>query len=188
MLCLFLFCVVLFLGGYVKFGYLFGSRDYGIVCRGFKLERSHLYAFFSFSGLGRICLFDGCAAVVGRGVDVHLDIATVVVFELDDVAHYGVAILGHLLVGVVCHIVNTIVVELVNLVEHHFEKGLSNYPGIYKIINKETARELRGKVTWINRESDMDVPGLREAKLRYHPEYFVKAYYILPEDIPETLR
>ena len=70
----------------------------------------------------------------------------------------------------------------------HFEKGLSNYPGIYKIINKETARELRGKVTRINRESDMDVPGLREAKLRYHPEHFVKAYYIPPEDIPETLR
>ena len=69
----------------------------------------------------------------------------------------------------------------------HFEKGLSRYPGIYKIINKETARELLGKVSWINRESDMEVPGLREAKLRYHPEFFVKAYYILPEDIPATL-
>ena len=69
----------------------------------------------------------------------------------------------------------------------HFEKGLSAYPGIYKIINKETARELFGKVEWINRESDMGHAGLREAKLRYHPDFFVKAYYILPEDIPATL-
>ncbi len=69
----------------------------------------------------------------------------------------------------------------------HFEKGLKDYPGIYKIINKETALKLLGKVKWINRESDMNVPGLREAKLRYHPEFFVKAYYILPEDIPATL-
>lgn len=69
----------------------------------------------------------------------------------------------------------------------HFEKGLPEYPGIYKIINKETARELFGKVEWINRESDMGHAGLREAKLRYHPDFFVKAYYILPEDIPATL-
>ena len=69
----------------------------------------------------------------------------------------------------------------------HFEKGLAQYPGIYKIINKETARKLLGKVRWINRESDMEVAGLREAKLRYHPEFFIKAYYILPEDIPATL-
>ncbi len=69
----------------------------------------------------------------------------------------------------------------------HFEKGLLQYPGIYKIVNKETARELFGKVEWINRESDMDVAGLREAKMRYHPEGFVKAYYVLPEDIPDTL-
>ena len=108
MLCLFLFCVVLFLGGYVKFGYLFGSRDYGIVCRGFKLEGSHLYAFFLFSGLGRICLLNGCAAVIGRGINLYLYIVFVVVLELDDVAHYGVAILGNLLVGEVSHIVNTI--------------------------------------------------------------------------------
>ncbi|HJJ93053.1 MAG TPA: phosphatidylglycerol lysyltransferase domain-containing protein, partial [Methanocorpusculum sp.] len=64
---------------------------------------------------------------------------------------------------------------------------LAQYPGIYKIINKETARNLLGKVKWINRESDMEVAGLREAKLRYHPEHFVKAYYIVPEDIPATL-
>ncbi|HJK47904.1 MAG TPA: phosphatidylglycerol lysyltransferase domain-containing protein, partial [Methanocorpusculum sp.] len=65
----------------------------------------------------------------------------------------------------------------------HFEKGFVRYKGIYKIINQETAKVLRGRYTWINRESDMDVPGLREAKLRYHPEHCAKAWYIKKNEI-----
>jgi hypothetical protein len=65
----------------------------------------------------------------------------------------------------------------------HFEKSLVCYKGIYKIINQETAKVLRGKYTWINRESDMDVLGLREAKLRYHPEHCAKAWYIKKKEI-----
>jgi len=58
----------------------------------------------------------------------------------------------------------------------HFEKGLQEYPGIYKIINQETASLLAKQFTYINRESDMGVPGLREAKLRYHPHHMVDVY------------
>jgi hypothetical protein len=58
----------------------------------------------------------------------------------------------------------------------HFEKGLQDYPGIYKVINQETALRLSGQFTYINRESDMGVPGLREAKLRYHPHHMVEVY------------
>ena len=65
----------------------------------------------------------------------------------------------------------------------HFEKGLAQYKGIYKVINQETARKLLGKYTWINRESDMDVAGLREAKLRYHPEKCAKIWYIKRKEI-----
>ncbi len=65
----------------------------------------------------------------------------------------------------------------------HFEKGLSQYKGIYKVINQETAKSLLGKYSWINRESDMDVPGLREAKLRYHPEKCAKIWYIKRKEI-----
>lgn len=65
----------------------------------------------------------------------------------------------------------------------HFEKGFVQYKGIYKIINQETAKTVREKYTWINRESDMDVPGLREAKLRYHPEHCAKAWYIKKNEI-----
>ena len=67
----------------------------------------------------------------------------------------------------------------------HFEKGFVRYKGIYKIINQETAKALQDRYTWINRESDMDVPGLREAKLRYHPDHCAKAYYILSREIQE---
>ncbi len=65
----------------------------------------------------------------------------------------------------------------------HFEKGIAQYKGIYKVINQETARLLLGRYEWINRESDMDVPGLREAKLRYHPEKCAKTWYIIRKEI-----
>ncbi|HJJ35963.1 MAG TPA: phosphatidylglycerol lysyltransferase domain-containing protein [Methanocorpusculum sp.] len=60
----------------------------------------------------------------------------------------------------------------------HYEKGLQKYPGIYKIINLETAKFLKNRYKIINRESDVDDPGLREAKLRYHPDLFIKAYLL----------
>jgi len=58
----------------------------------------------------------------------------------------------------------------------HFEKGLPDCDGIYKAINSETAARLSKKFTYINRESDLGVPGLREAKLRYHPHHMVEVW------------
>lgn len=60
----------------------------------------------------------------------------------------------------------------------HYEKGLAAYPGIYKVINQETAKLLSGRCRVLNREGDMDEAGLREAKMRYHPEFFIKAYNV----------
>jgi hypothetical protein len=65
----------------------------------------------------------------------------------------------------------------------HFEKGLPECEGIYKAINAETATLLASRYTYINRESDLGVPGLREAKLRYHPHHMVPIYYVKREDI-----
>ncbi len=62
----------------------------------------------------------------------------------------------------------------------HYEKGLKKFLGIYKIINWETAKYLKNKYKIISRESDVDNPGLREAKLRYHPDFFIKAYLVGP--------
>jgi uncharacterized protein len=58
----------------------------------------------------------------------------------------------------------------------HFEKGLPDCEGIYKAINSSTAAALAGEVEYINRESDLGVGGLREAKLRYHPHHMVEVY------------
>jgi len=65
----------------------------------------------------------------------------------------------------------------------HFEKGLPDCEGIYKAINAETARHLEGRYTYINRESDMGVPGLREAKTRYHPHHMVEVSSAARDDL-----
>jgi hypothetical protein len=58
----------------------------------------------------------------------------------------------------------------------HFEKGLPDCEGIYKAINNEAATRLARKYTYINRESDLGVAGLREAKMRYHPDHMVEVF------------
>ncbi len=66
----------------------------------------------------------------------------------------------------------------------HFEKGLPDCEGIYKAINSETAKSLINEgYRFINRESDMGVPGLREAKMRYHPDHMEKAFFISGTDL-----
>lgn len=58
----------------------------------------------------------------------------------------------------------------------HFEKGLPDCEGIYKAINNEVAIRLKDQFTYINRESDLGVAGLREAKERLHPHHMVEVY------------
>ncbi len=71
----------------------------------------------------------------------------------------------------------------------HVEKGLPDCEGNYKVINMETARYLREKYqnTFINRESDVGLPGLREAKLRYYPHHFAEVWSVARSDIPADL-
>ncbi|MDD1712616.1 MAG: phosphatidylglycerol lysyltransferase domain-containing protein [Methanoregulaceae archaeon] len=70
----------------------------------------------------------------------------------------------------------------------HFEKGLPDCEGIYKAINTETAQKLHRSFHYINRESDMGVPGLREAKIRYHPDHKVWVYSALKNGLVQYLR
>ncbi len=69
----------------------------------------------------------------------------------------------------------------------HFEKGLPDCEGIYKAINAETALLLQDAYRYINRESDMGVPGLREAKLRYHPDHMVEVYTARADELEKYL-
>ncbi len=51
----------------------------------------------------------------------------------------------------------------------HFEKAFASYRGAYPIINRELAKNELSAFTFVNREEDMGLEGLRKAKLSYHP-------------------
>ena len=62
----------------------------------------------------------------------------------------------------------------------HFEKALDGYDGAYAFINRSFARHLRQaypELRFLNREDDMGIPGLRKAKLSYHPHHLVEKYW-----------
>lgn len=63
----------------------------------------------------------------------------------------------------------------------HFEKASLEYGAAYQTINKEFLvhmLEQEPGLTTVNREEDMNAPGLREAKLSYLPVGFIKKYYV----------
>lgn len=65
----------------------------------------------------------------------------------------------------------------------HFEKALPGFEGIYKAINMQTAKAVQSRHRYINRESDMGEPGLREAKTRYHPHHMAPVWFIRRSDM-----
>lgn len=58
----------------------------------------------------------------------------------------------------------------------HFEKALVNYSGSYAIINNEFAIQRLDTYTYVNREEDLGIEGLRKAKLSYHPHTVLTKY------------
>ncbi len=69
----------------------------------------------------------------------------------------------------------------------HFEKALLECKGIYRAINAETAKYLANDYIYINRESDMGIEGLREAKTRYHPYHMVEVHHVKREDLERVI-
>jgi hypothetical protein len=65
----------------------------------------------------------------------------------------------------------------------HFEKGSPDFDGIYKAINMETAQRVRHHVPFIDREEDLGIPGLRQAKLSYQPDHFIELYHGTKESL-----
>jgi hypothetical protein len=60
----------------------------------------------------------------------------------------------------------------------HFEKGDTQYKGIYQAINQMFLAYSAGHFLLVNREQDLDEPGLRKAKLSYHPAEFLQKYRV----------
>ena len=57
-----------------------------------------------------------------------------------------------------------------------FEKALISYPGAYAVINQQFAQHTFTDLAYINRENDMGVEGLRQAKMSYHPYVLAEKY------------
>ena len=64
--------------------------------------------------------------------------------------------------------------------EIHFEKAMDTTDGSYAAINQAFAAYLMEKypeVKWLNREDDLGIEGLRNAKLSYKPDRLVEKYW-----------
>ncbi len=63
----------------------------------------------------------------------------------------------------------------------HFEKAYANIQGAYPMINREFVRRALNGYTYINREEDMDIPGLRHAKTSYQPIRLIEKGIVTPK-------
>lgn len=58
----------------------------------------------------------------------------------------------------------------------HFEKADRNFKGAAQVINHETAKDLRERCQYLNKEQDLGLKGLRQAKMSYGPEKLITPY------------
>jgi hypothetical protein len=60
----------------------------------------------------------------------------------------------------------------------HLEKANPEVRGLYAAINQEFCRQAWAEVEFVNREQDLGEPGLRTAKMSYHPHHLVEKFRI----------
>jgi uncharacterized protein len=60
-----------------------------------------------------------------------------------------------------------------------YEKALGSIKGLYQYFDNACARMLFNGYTYLNKESDMGIPGLAKAKKSYHPERMVRAVKLI---------
>ncbi len=60
----------------------------------------------------------------------------------------------------------------------HVEKATSKISGLYQAINQEFLMHEGGGYTYVNREQDLGIEGMRRAKMGYNPVRFVKKYRV----------
>jgi hypothetical protein len=60
----------------------------------------------------------------------------------------------------------------------HVEKANPDIPGLYQVINQEFLMHEARDCTFVNREQDLGIPGMRKAKLSYNPVKFIMKYRV----------
>lgn len=73
-------------------------------------------------------------------------------------------------------------------VVEHIEKADTDYAGIYQKINNEFCRMMQGRFTYINREEDMGLEGLRKAKTSYRPVKMIEKSIAMLADDKEAIK
>lgn len=58
----------------------------------------------------------------------------------------------------------------------HFEKAYADVKGLYQYFDNLCAKHLFKEYQYINKESDMGIPGIAKAKRSYHPVKMIKSY------------
>mgnify|MGYP005905646045 CR=1 FL=1 len=60
-----------------------------------------------------------------------------------------------------------------------FEKANPNIRGLYQAINRDFLIHEFGDTEFVNREEDLGLPGLREAKMGYNPDHLVEKFDVV---------
>lgn len=60
----------------------------------------------------------------------------------------------------------------------HVEKADGRIEGLYQLINNEFCKAEANGFTYVNREQDLGIPGLRKAKESYHPVKMVETFRV----------
>ena len=60
----------------------------------------------------------------------------------------------------------------------HIEKANPGIPGLYAVMNQQFSEQSWRHVPFINREQDLGEPGLRQAKLSYHPDHLIEKFRV----------
>ena len=63
----------------------------------------------------------------------------------------------------------------------HVEKANPDIPGLYAAINQLFCSNAWSHLSYVNREQDMGVDGLRKAKESYYPHHMVNKYTLIPK-------
>lgn len=61
----------------------------------------------------------------------------------------------------------------------HFEKANPEIRGLYQAINRDFILHEFADTEFVNREEDLGVPGLRQAKMEYNPDHFAEKYNVV---------
>ena len=64
-----------------------------------------------------------------------------------------------------------------------FEKANPTIRGLYQVINRDFLVHEFSDVEFVNREEDLGIQGLRQAKMEYNPDHFAEKYTVVCKGI-----